>query len=483
MIAMSLLKPFEFITDSFDRSRTKLNLLGQTISSATNNFIRLSDIVIPTTGGELATGLVKYLVDYAKSKGTPKDVLITKIKNLDVQLSTRMSGFVDKSQQKYLLDSKSPSSASSGVFIPPEDYNIIFNVSAPVATITYGGVILEKTSGGWIITGYDDVNPYFDYLEAISSQSDPLISVGGVSEDFIEWTVDKSFNNGQIVRYREKFYRALKTHISGESFDTTLWKQLAKVPLVGAIEAFNRKAFNTISRKKLSYGTKFTNVQSVVDFLLGYEAYLKTQGFVFDEYDRENQSSRDWTTSCKEFMFWTKHNWAVGSLITLSPSANKINVTIPVGVADNLLDGFYDYQILKDDGQVLLPAFINVNRSYQNILVETTNTTDGIYFLKLFYVLKEHVTIFNDRTVFNDILYDKPTGYRQDRIKAQGFRTVDWDGDYTSPGFLFDNVNIAVWQPFTDYKLGDIVSYRSYNWTSLVNQLERKSLIHQIGPS
>jgi len=471
MIAMSLLKPFEFITDSFDRSRTKLNLLGQTISSATNNFIRLSDIVIPTTGGELATGLVKYLVDYAKSKGTPKDVLITKIKNLDVQLSTRMSGFVDKSQQKYLLDSKSPSSASSGVFIPPEDYNIIFNVSAPVATITYGGVILEKTSGGWIITGYDDVNPYFDYLEAISSQSDPLISVGGVSEDFIEWTVDKSFNNGQIVRYREKFYRALKTHISGESFDTTLWKQLAKVPLVGAIEAFNRKAFNTISRKKLSYGTKFTNVQSVVDFLLGYEAYLKTQGFVFDEYDRENQSSRDWTTSCKEFMFWTKHNWAVGSLITLSPSANKINVTIPVGVADNLLDGFYDYQILKDDGQVLLPAFINVNRSYQNILVETTNTTDGIYFLKLFYVLKEHVTIFNDRTVFNDILYDKPTGYRQERIKSQGFRTVDWDGDYTSPGFLFDNVNIQAWQPFTDYRLGDIVSYRSYNWTSLVNQL------------
>jgi hypothetical protein len=170
-------------------------------------------------------------------------------------------------------------------------------------------------------------------------------------------------------------------------------------------------------------------------------------------------------------MFWTRQNWAVGSLITLSPAAQKLDITVPVGVADNLLDGFYNYQILKGDGKPLTPQFINVNRSFQNITVETTNTTEGIYYLKVYYVLKEHVAIFSDRTVFNDIIYDKSTGYRQDRIKTQGFRTVDWDGDYTSPGFLFDNVVINQWTPFTDYKLGDIVSYRSYNWTSLVNQL------------
>jgi hypothetical protein len=53
----------------------------------------------------------------------------------------------------------------------------------------------------------------------------------------------------------------------------------------------------------------------------------------------------------------------------------------------------------------------------------------------------------------------------------QAFRTVDWDGDYTSPGFIFDNVDIQTWKPFNDYKLGDIVSYKSYDWTSLRNQL------------
>jgi hypothetical protein len=123
----------------------------------------------------------------------------------------------------------------------------------------------------------------------------------------------------------------------------------------------------------------------------------------------------------------------------------------------------------------LQPRFININRQFQNVTVETTNTTDGIFYLKLYYVLKEHVTVFDDRTVFNDIIYDKTTGYRQSRIKVQGFRTVDWDGDYTSPGFLFDNVNIQTWQPFTDYRLGDIVAYKSYNWTSL-----KKSIRYRI---
>ena len=471
MIAMSLLRPFEFIADSFDRSRTKLNLIGQTVHATTDRFVRLQDFVIPTVGGEQAVGLVKYLVDYVKSTGSSVTEISEKIKNLDVQLSTRLSGFVDKEQQKYLLDSKSPSSASSGVFVPAENYEIIFNVSSPIFAVAYSGVILEKTDGGWIANGYDDINPFFSYYEAVPNQADPVISIGGVSENFVDWTVDKAFVNGQIARYQDKFFRALKSHTSGDTFDQTLWKQLAKVPLVGAVEAFKRSSFNTLSVKRLSYGTKFTTIQQVVDFLLGYELYLQSVGFAFDEYDTENQVSRDWTTSCKEFMFWTKHNWAEGSLITLSPSASKINVTLTVGVADNLLDGFYDYQILKGDGQPLSPQFINVNRTFQNVTVETTDTTEGIYLLKIFYVLKEHVTIFNDRTVFNDIIYDKPTGYRQERIKSSGFRTVDWDGDYTSPGFLFDNVNIQVWQPFTDYRLGDIVAYRSYNWTSLINQL------------
>ena len=470
-LAMCLMKPFEFITDSFDRANVSTNLLGQTVTTSTGLFSTLDDAVVPTSTTQLSAGLVKYVSSYVKSIGASLTDLDSKLRNLDVNLSTRLSGFVDKTQQKYILDSKNPSASSSNIYIPAENYDIIFNVSTPISSVDYSGVLLEKSEGGWIVTGYDDIHPYFNFFPAVPNQGDPVISVGGVSETFVDWTTDKTFNNGQICRLNNTFYRAIKTHYSASAFDASQWKKLPKLPLVGSVEAQRRRSFSTMNLSRLSYGTKLATIQQVVDFLLGYEAFLKSQGFTFNRYDAENQVSQDWTTSCKEFMFWTRQSWSVGSLITLSPGAQRLDITIPVGVADSLLDGFYNYQILKGDGKPLTPNFINVNRSFQNITVETTNTTEGIYYLKVYYVLKEHVTIFSDRTVFNDVIYDKSTGYRQERIKTQGFRTVDWDGDYTSPGFLFDNVNIQAWSPFTDYKLGDIVAYRSYNWTSLVNQL------------
>jgi hypothetical protein len=470
IIAMSLMKPFEFITDSLDRSKTTTNILAQTVSTSTDLFLTLSDISVPTVTGLQTTGLINYIADYLKNKNLNDSAITNILQNIDVKLTSRLSGFVDQQQQKYILDSKNPRATSSSVFVPPENYDIIFNVSSPISFISYSGVIFEKTENGWKINGYDNAEPFFTYFEPVPSQVDPLMRVGGVSESFYEWTAEKFYGNGVIVRYNNEYYRSLKSHTSETTFTNTSWKKLPSLPLTGGVEAFKRRTFNTLRTKQLTYGTILTTIQEVVDFLLGYEVYLKSVGLLFDGYDSETQTAKDWTTACKEFMFWTKHNWEAGSLLTLSPSANKIEISLSVGVADNVLDSFYDYQILKSDGTPLAPAYINVTRDFQKFYLETTNTLEGIYYLKVYFVLKEHVAIFDDRTVFNDVIYDKTTGYRQERIKTRGFRTVDWDGDYTSPGFLFDNVRINSWQPFVDYNLGDIVSYKSYNWVSNFNQ-------------
>jgi len=469
VMAMCLMKPFEYITTQLDTSKTVTNKLNQTVNLSTNLFSKLEN-VIDLSDSKITSGLIQYLIAYVKSKGLDTSSIVELINNIDVRLSSRLSGFVDKAEQKYLLDSKSPSSSSSTVFVPAENYDIIFNVSAPIASITYSGVILEKVEGGWTVNGYDDILPYFNYYAAVPNQRDPLMSVGGVSERFLEWEAEKLYNNGQLVRYQNVYFRALRTHTSVTEFESSLWSKLTSIPQVGGVEAFRRRNFNSLKIQKLSYGTRLPTVQSVVDFLLGYEHYLKSIGFKFDNYNIDIQENEDWITASKEFLFWTKQNWSVGSLLTLSPAANKLYISTPIGVSDSLLDSFYDYNVLKVDGKPLIPSFINVNRDFQSLTVETTNTTDGIYYLKLYYVLKEHVAVFTDKTVFNDVIYDKTTGYRQERIKTQGYRTIDWDGDYTSPGFLFDNVNIDTWMPWTDYKLGDIVLYRSYNWTSLQNQ-------------
>ncbi len=468
-IALMLLKPFDFINKGFDLSRKRVNKLNQLVDTTSNKFKTISDIEIPEPGENLTSGIVNYLISYVKHLGLEVSDLRNKIYNIDVALASRISGFVDKSQQKYLLDSKSPKSTSSSIFIPPENYDIIFNVSVPVAAIGYSGVLIEKTDRGWQISGYDSINPFFYYYESNSTQSDPLISVGGISAPFSNWTSTRVFNNGEVVLYRGDYYRALKTNQS-EEFEKSNWTRLPKLPLRGAVEAFQRRNFNFFSLKKLAYGDELTSIQQVVDFLLGYEEYLKSIGFIFDQYDRNLKVSKNWITSAKEFMFWTRHNWDVGSLITLSPLAEKVTIGIPVGVAESFLDSFYDYQIFKGNGTPLRPEYIDVKRDFQKVEISITGTTEGIYFLKAFYVLKENVVVFSDRTVFNDVVYEKTTGYRQDRIKVQGFRTVDWDGDYTSPGFLFDNVNIDSWVPFLDYKLGDIVRYRSYLWVSQFTQ-------------
>jgi len=468
-IALCLLRPFEFIIANFDKAKTKRNAVNQIVDNVTNNFLRTTDLKLPVAGETLTSGLGFYLSALSKSSGKTVSDAQAMLDNINVKLSNRLSGFVDKEQQKYLLDSKNPSSSSSSIFIPSENFDIIFNVSAPILSIAYSGVIFEKSEGGWVVNGYDDVNPYFNYFNAIPNQKDPVISVGGVSETFVVWSANQRYNNGSIIEYRNDYYRATSTHTSDTTFDKSYWQKLPQLPVKNAVEAQRRRNFNKTSIRQISYGTKLTSVQDVVDFLLGYQAYLEALGFKFENYNRENQVVQDWVTASKEFMFWTRQNWAVGSLITLSPGAEKLTVTTPVGVVDNLLNSFYEYNILKDNGEPLDPKNIDVTRDFQTFTINTVNTTQGIYYLKMNYVLKEHVTVFDDRTVFNDVIFDKKTGYRQERIKSIGFRTVDWDGDYTSPGFLFDNVNIASWQPYKDYRLGDIVSYKSYNYTSIKN--------------
>jgi len=462
--ALTLLKPFKFADYALTKGLSTINKIGQYVSTSTNKFISVDDIV---SSKELN---LSYLIkSYLKSHGISETKYDEIISGLDVKLSYRMSGFVDQTEQKFLLDSKSPSSTSSGIFIPNENHQIIFNQSAPISTLTYSGIIFEKRSNGWKIAGYDLEDPRFPYFPALKSQADPVISIGGVSENFLEWTANKFYGNGVVARYNDTFYRSIKSHTSADTFDLAIWKKLPALPTVGSTTALRRRSFNTNTLQYMSYGTVLTSIQDVVDFILGYEHYLISRGFSFNDYDAEIKAVKDWTTSAKEFMYWTQHNWELGSFIIVSPAADKVEFTYEIGVPDNVLNSFYNYQIYRSDGLPLTTNFLNFNREFQKFSVEKTNTTDGIYFLKIYQVLKEHVVIFDHRTLFNDIIYEKTTGYRQERIKSRGFRTVDWDGDYTTPGFIYDAVNISSWETFTDYRLGDIVFYKGTNWTNKQN--------------
>jgi hypothetical protein len=103
------------------------------VNSDTGIFTQIKDLKF-LDDQETVSGLIIYIVDYLKSKAMPLTALKEKIQNIDVRLTNRIGGFVDQGQQKYLLDSKNPRSTTSSVFVPSENYNIIFNISSPISS-------------------------------------------------------------------------------------------------------------------------------------------------------------------------------------------------------------------------------------------------------------------------------------------------------------------------------------------------------------
>ena len=141
--------------------------------------------------------------------------------------------------------------------------------------------------------------------------------------------------------------------------------------------------------------------------MLGYNARQKELGFTFNEVDSFNEKVENWENTAREFMFFTTQGWAAGTVITLSPGASKIQFDRDYVVVDNLYDKFYDYSILKADGQPLQADFNGLIRDGNSFGLAVSDTEDGLYHITLPIVQKEHVVLLENKTEFSDIIYYK----------------------------------------------------------------------------
>ena len=463
-----LMSPSRTLGICLDRSRIIKNNNNQFVYKDTNLRLRLKDIVLPSTVSSttriFTSGLLNYIVDYIIGDiNASVDSYLTDLSLLTNKLGSKLGGFTSKPKYKLLLDSKNPT-ASSGVFVPEENYDIVLNTSSPIRKVVYSGVMITKYPDGFELRGYNTDSPYFIYHPW--EQSDRLIKIGGISESFVEWESGKFYIVGKIIRASGQYWRVKETHTSGETFDVGYFVKLAELPVIGGTEAIFRKTWNSNVELQLGYATKLPTIQDVVDFLLGYGAYLRNQGFVFSEFNTELATVSDWETSAKEFMFWTTQNWAEGAVLSISPAANQLTLNTGVAVVQNILDPFYDYKIFRVDGKKLEPEFTDVSRDDYYFSINTVNAVHGIYGATLYLVQKEHVLILDNTTMFNDILYDVNPGYKQDRLKVLGYITKNWSGGFNIPGFIFDEAKIKIWEPWTDYSLGDIVKYKEFYYSA-----------------
>ena len=463
-------QPSKVLATGFDRARQIRNSAGQIVYKDIEKQIVLKDLIFPNTINDttqiFTSGIINYIANYLTHNTTAQySKYKDNIKNIQNQIGAKIAGYTDKEKFRLILDSRTPTNEGN-VFVPDENYKIFLNTSSPIDLISYSGVLLEKHPQGYAISGYDIVKPSFTYNKPIPQANDPVVNVGGVSEAFVDFDGGRTYSKGVIVRNAERFYRATETHTSGPELDGEKFAILPELPLVGGRTAYFRKLFET-KETTIQYGYIFKDIQEVVDFLQGYGKWLENKGFIFDEFVQGSNVVSDWRTASKQFMFWTTQNWDAGSIITISPAADKIKFKTDYAVVDNVFDTFYGYSVFKADGKKLSDDFLKSYKESDNTFsLYTTNTADGIYAVKLPLVQKEHVVILDNKTVFGDIIYDLEPGYRQERIKVLGYRTDNWNGSLNIPGFIYDNARPKIWEAWTDYTIGDLVKYKEFFYSS-----------------
>ena len=275
MSAIACNKPAKFLGLALDRSRITKNSAGQFVYGDTNNRISPSNLVfhntINDTERSFTAGLTNYITDYVnvvdlQNHNDYKEL----VKSLEPRLTFKIRGYTSKDKFKIKLDSKT-TTASSDVFVPEEDYQIVFNTSAPIDNYIYSGLIIEKQATGYIVRGYDSLNPQFQVLDVLRKSSDPTITVGGVSATFVDWQAEKYYAKGQFVKYNRAFYTTTDSHTSGQAFDISNFTKIATLPIEGGVSVQIRKNFlNTVTT--VPYGTVYKTAQDVADFICGYDA-------------------------------------------------------------------------------------------------------------------------------------------------------------------------------------------------------------------
>lgn len=416
-LAAALAKPAQYFSlcANVDAYR-KNDALGQYIVTATNQHLTPIDIAVngANEGAERAAGYVNWVCEYLKNLGlaTPQDTIKAFMKNLSVQLNYRVAGFTDKKFLKILAEQGSPTSTNNSIVVPDENYRIFVNKSVPVDRIVYSAVIVEKSANGYTVSGYNLSNPYFTVVPSL------------VNNNAYSITVNK--RTGTVYR----------------DFETRL--------------------------VDVAYGTEFESSQAVVDFLVSYQRFLQSQGFAFVDNDLDLQTKRDWILSAREFLTWAQQGWAPGNVLVLSPVKDVLRVATFDSQVDEIVNTPNGSKLLDLNFNAIKRSEFTVTRANNEFGVASTNG-QVIALAELSLVQYEHVILFDNTTVFNDIIYAPASGNRQFRLKIVGHKTADWSGEMNPPGFMYNSPDVDAWQAGKDYRKGALVTFKDFYYTALEN--------------
>jgi len=409
MKLLSLTKPAEFYNLGVDVDNYKYNSEFNQFLVNNRSHLIISDVEI-YGNGTAKTSYINWIVDYEKQLGVDATTNITNLlDNLDVRLVYRLAGFSDKTLLNFYVEKGTPNSRNASLLIPNESYDVLLYDNIPFTKIIYSGVIVQKVSNGWRIFGNSQDTAYF------------TASVPKINGNYNLVTVEN-----------------LSAQVAKDYYDD-------KTVLV-------------------PYGTEFYTVQELAQFLGSYGHYLEKQGVVFDQI--ESGLDINWRQMVAEMLYWIQSGWEVGSIINLNPSANVIGINRDSYVVQPLTLHKQNF-VLNQNLYPIQSTDLSVVREGTLFTATPLNEGDTVAYGQFNISNFEHGIVFNNVTLFNDVLYNLVTGLRQNRILSRGTKTADWNGTIDAQGFILNQDNIVEWNSTTKYTKGSIVLYKNKYWTAI----------------
>ena len=375
-----------------------------------------------------------------------KDITTTfgqKVRTLDVNLANKLAGFTNKDTTNLYIESVSPNATTNSLIIPSTNFQCILHKSPVVDTYSYSGVIIRALADGtFAVYGYDLLNAEFTVFD----RSDATlidVSIGGTPAPFLYFTAGATYNQGDIVRYNGVYYVSLVTQ-TVQKFISKGYQKLKSLPIIGGVSAIY-KPVSLATITKIPYGSILKTAQEVFDLMIGYQAYLESRGWQFQDVNQDTNILSDWLYCAKQFLFWINTNWAPDASIQLSPLANSATLIVSRGYpndVESLSNGVYS--ILDKYGVAIPPNNTTTNRDARLITVEpTTLSSGGIFYLQVNTSETEHIIIIDNTTSFNDTVYSPLLSARQQRLRFNGFRSNGWYGKMEAPGYLVINSQLV----------------------------------------
>jgi hypothetical protein len=420
MKILALTKPAQFFNLGFDVDNYKYSTEFNQYLVNNRSHLIISDVAIYGSGTP-KTSYVNWIVDYEKQVGVNSTQNITDLfDNLDVRLIYRLAGFSDKSLLGFYVEKGTPNSRNSSLLIPDESYSILLYDNIPTTTIIYSGVIVQSTSTGWKVFGNSQDTAYFTTVTPKINGNYNKITVGSLSVQ-----ISNDYTN-------------TKTNI-------------------------------------IPYGTEFVDIQSLSQFIASYGQFLLNEGVLFDQI--ESGIDVNWRQMITELLYWSQSGWEVGSLVNLNPAANLITINKDSYVVQPLTLQKQNF-ILNQNFYPIQSVDLSINRDSTLFSARPLNEGDTVAYGQFNISNFEHGIVFDNVTVFNDILYNLTTGLRQNRILTRGVKSAEWNGTVDAQGFILNQDNIEEWSPNSKYTRGSIVKYKNRYWFSL-NVLNAKEIFEE----